>query len=157
MTCFFNVISGKSQWNHRSLDSTENGLTKQAFKLCPHPKSQKGLHLSSFSCPPKLSLVFSSGTVSFLQIFLSPQKSHYKNPKNSWINTAVTIGLTIHSKPMCDYFLAITIVFFFIQNSDGFVQNQMFLFKLKNYKDRKSRLGVSDYHFLLLLKFSSLQ
>jgi len=58
---------------------------------------------------------------------------------------------------MCDYFLAITIVFFFIQNSDGFVQNQMFLFKLKNYKDRKSRLGVSDYHFLLLLKFSSLQ
>lgn len=71
---------------------------------------------------------------------------------------------------MCDNFLTIKMVIFLIQNSDIFVQKQLFLFQLKNYEDRKLQLGeertvespptkymlYSDYHFLLFLKLPSL-
>lgn len=108
------------------------------------PQISEGLYRSSFSWPPKLPLAFSPRTVSLVQIFLPPQKSHYKKPKTLWINAAVIIGLTVHSKQMCDDFLTIKMVVFLIQNSDIFVQKQLFLFKLKNYEDRKLQLGGGE-------------
>lgn len=45
---------------------------------------------------------------------------------------------------MCDDFLTIKMVGFLIQNSDIFVQKQLFLFKLKNYEDRKLQLGGGE-------------
>lgn len=72
-------------------------------------------------------------------------------------------------KQMRDDYLTIKIVIFLYRVLGGFVQSQMFLFKLKNYEDRKLQLEkkgsvespptkymlFSDYHFSLISKIST--